>query len=171
MKIFYSLICQKGKIYMYFWDVFLMLWTLLGLGHDTKRKARDRTLSIGSSRSTLVQSNWRSQENPTPSRPDPRDQEVNGLREQIRLLWREVQEGLNLMERSNKRIRESKEKKKKKAPSFFTKLKNKSISGCLPYLAPHLWQGNRARHASLPRWSKSHHRGLCCSKEGKRWAW
>ena len=120
MKITYSLICQKGKIYMYFWDVFLMLWTLLGLGHDTKRKARDRTLSIGSSRSTLVQSNWRSQDNPTPSRLDPRDQEVNGLREQIRLLRREVQEGLNLMERSNKRIRESKGKKKKKSPLLFS---------------------------------------------------
>ena len=36
IKISYSLICQKGKIYRYPWDVFLMLWTLLGLGHDTE---------------------------------------------------------------------------------------------------------------------------------------
>ena len=35
IKISYSLICQKGKIYKYPWDVFFMLWTLLGLGHDT----------------------------------------------------------------------------------------------------------------------------------------
>ena len=83
--------------------------------HQKKGERQDP--SIGSSRSTLVQSNWRSQDNPTPSRPDPRDQEVNGLREQIHLLRREVQEGLNLMERSNKRIRESKEKKK--GPFFF----------------------------------------------------
>ena len=33
-KISYSLICQKGKIYRYPWDVFLMLWTLLSLGRD-----------------------------------------------------------------------------------------------------------------------------------------
>ena len=36
IKISYSLICQKGKIYRYPWDAFLMLWTLLGLGHDTE---------------------------------------------------------------------------------------------------------------------------------------
>ena len=28
----YELICQKGKIYRYLWDVFLMLWTILGWG-------------------------------------------------------------------------------------------------------------------------------------------
>ena len=33
-KISYSLICQKGKIYRYPWDVFLILWTLLSLGRD-----------------------------------------------------------------------------------------------------------------------------------------
>ena len=26
--------CQKRKIYRFLWDVFLMLWILLGLGHD-----------------------------------------------------------------------------------------------------------------------------------------
>ena len=36
-KISYSLICQKGKICRYPWDVFLMLWTLLGLGLDTSK--------------------------------------------------------------------------------------------------------------------------------------
>ena len=33
-KISYSLVFQKEKIYRYLWDVFLMLWTLLGLGRD-----------------------------------------------------------------------------------------------------------------------------------------
>ena len=31
----FRLNCQKGKIYRYLRDVFLMLWTLLGLGRDT----------------------------------------------------------------------------------------------------------------------------------------
>ena len=30
----FRLNCQKRKIYRYLWDVFLMLWTLLGLGRD-----------------------------------------------------------------------------------------------------------------------------------------
>ena len=34
IKISYSLVVQKGKIYRYLWDVFLMLWTFLGLGRD-----------------------------------------------------------------------------------------------------------------------------------------
>jgi len=28
----FGLNCQKGQIYTYLWDVFLMLWTLLDLG-------------------------------------------------------------------------------------------------------------------------------------------
>ena len=39
-KISYSLVFQKGKIYRYLWDVFLMLWTHLGLGRDTTRGKR-----------------------------------------------------------------------------------------------------------------------------------
>ena len=38
-KISYSLVSQKGKIYKYLWDVFLMLWTPLGLGCDTSLRA------------------------------------------------------------------------------------------------------------------------------------
>ena len=35
-KISYSLVFQKWKIYKYLWDVFLMLWTPLGLGRDSQ---------------------------------------------------------------------------------------------------------------------------------------
>ena len=40
IKISYSLIFQKGKIYRYPWDVFLMLWTILGSGHDKQYAMR-----------------------------------------------------------------------------------------------------------------------------------
>ena len=43
-KISYSLIFQKGKIYKYPWDVFLMFWTLLGLGHDTKGRTKEKRI-------------------------------------------------------------------------------------------------------------------------------
>ena len=39
-KISYSLVFQKGKIYKYLWDVFLMLWTPLDLGRDTLQQQR-----------------------------------------------------------------------------------------------------------------------------------
>ena len=34
IKISYSVVFQKGKIYRYLWDVFLMLWIPLDLGLD-----------------------------------------------------------------------------------------------------------------------------------------
>ena len=33
--IYVDWICQKGKIYRYPWDVFLIPWTLLGSGRDS----------------------------------------------------------------------------------------------------------------------------------------
>ena len=42
----FGLNCQKEKIYRYLWVVFLILWTLLGLGRDTHTHTHSLSLSL-----------------------------------------------------------------------------------------------------------------------------
>ena len=42
----FGLNCQKEKIYRYLWVVFLILWTLLGLGRDTHTHSLSLSLSM-----------------------------------------------------------------------------------------------------------------------------